>query len=403
MTDALPRQIFPAGAQIFSEGENGNFAYVIESGNVEMLANKSGRKVVLARFGEGDLLGGPALVGNDPRPATAVAVEETQVVVLDKATVNRHVAGSDDTVQLILRLTLERMRSLEQQVMLQGAVDTGAKAKQEHAAKGGELARDLQGAIEGESLNLHYQPIVKISNGEISGFEALVRWNHPVHGNVVPSSFIKLAEETGMIVPMGRWMLRHALEVHQRFQDVDSEGTSEKDEEAKPPLRMSVNISSRQLLTDGEVEQLCQIVRESGVAPEQVLFEITESLMVEEPEKVAEAMRQLRNEGIQIAADDFGTGYANLAFLNKFPLDVLKIDRSFITNMGSEERSKKIVHTIVKLAKDFGMSIIAEGIEAPQEIDILRDLGCEYGQGFLLSPPVPAKEAVPLLKRRIRW
>lgn len=398
MTDALPRQVFPAGAQIFSEGEDGNFAYVIESGNVEMLANKSGRKVVLARFGVGDLLGGAALAGDDLRLATAVAVEETQVVVLDKTTVHKHVANSDDTVQMIVRLTLERMRSLEKLVLLQGAANTGAKAHQEHGAMGGELAKDLQGAIEGELLNLHYQPIVQLTNGAIVGFEALVRWNHPVHGNVVPSSFIKLAEETGMIVPMGRWMLQHALDVHQRFQDVESDG---KDDES--PLRISVNISSRQLLNDGEVENLCGIVRDSGVPPEQVLFEITESLMVEEPKKVAEAMRHLRNQGIQIAADDFGTGYANLAFLNKFPLDVLKIDRSFITNMESDERSKKIVRTIVTLAKDFGMSIIAEGIEAPQEIEILQELGCEYGQGFLLSPPVPAKEAVPLLKRRIRW
>lgn len=398
MTDDLPRQIFPAGAQIFSEGDDGNFAYVIESGNVEMLANRNGRKVVLARFGVGDLLGGGALVDDDPRIATAVAVEETQVAVLDKETIHQHVANSDDTVQMILRLSLERMRSLEELVVLQGAKDTGAKARQEHGAKGGELARDLQGAIEGEALNLHYQPIVRLSNGAIAGFEALVRWNHPVHGNVVPSSFIKLAEETGMIVPMGRWMLRYALEVHQRFQDVDGEN-----DDAGTPLRMSVNISSRQLLSDGEVEDLCKIVHESGVPPAQVLFEITESLMVEEPDKVAEAMRHLRNQGIQIAADDFGTGYANLAFLNKFPLDVLKIDRSFITNMASEDRSKKIVRTIVKLANEFGMSIIAEGIEASEEIEILRELGCEYGQGFLLSPPVPAKEAVPLLKRRIRW
>jgi EAL domain-containing protein (putative c-di-GMP-specific phosphodiesterase class I) len=398
MNDLLPRQIFPAGAQIFTEGEDAHFAYMIEAGNVEMLASRNGRKVVLARFGQGDLLGETALAGDSRRAATAVAVEETQVVVFDKSSIRKHVAGADETVQLLLRLTLERLRSLEQLVVSQGAGGLDAKGRSDRSAKSVELARDLQGAIEGESLRLNYQPIVRLSNGSVAGFEALVRWNHPVHGNVVPSSFIKLAEETGMIVPMGRWMLREALEAHQRFASAAAEL-----EKAADPLYISVNISSRQLLTDGEVTDLGNIVRQSGVAPECVLFEITESLMVEEPDKVADAMRRLRQQGIHIAADDFGTGYANLAFLNRFPLDVLKIDRTFITNMASDLRSRKIVRTIINLAQDLGMSIIAEGIEAPQEIEVLRELGCDYGQGFLLSPPIPRDEAIPLLKRRVRW
>jgi EAL domain-containing protein (putative c-di-GMP-specific phosphodiesterase class I) len=398
MNDALPRQIFPAGAQIFTEGDAANFAYVIEAGNVEMLASRGGRKVVLARFGQGDLLGESALVGDSQRAATAVAVEETQVVVLDKASVSEHVAHADATVQLLLRLTLERLQSQERLVLSQNNGGLDAKGHADRGTKNIELARDLQGAIDGDALSLHFQPIVRLSNGNVAGFEALIRWLHPVHGNVVPSSFIKLAEETGMIVPMGRWMLRQALQAHQRFQTVANE--------RKQPLGqlyISVNISSRQLLSAGEVDDLSGIVRESGVAPEHVQFEITETLMVEEPDKVADAMRRLRNTGIRVAADDFGTGYANLAFLNRFPLDVLKIDRTFITNMASEDRSRKIVNTIINLAQDLGMSIIAEGIEARQEIDVLRELGCGYGQGFLLSPPVPGNEAEVLLKRRVHW
>jgi len=398
MSDALPRQIFPAGAQIFAKGDAGNFAYVIETGNVEMTTNRNGRKVVLARFRDGDLLGESALVDDEPRAATAVAVEETQVVVLDKQTLREQVANSDETVQLLLRLTLERLRSLEQLVVSQGSAGVSGRRVTDHGSKSHHLVQDLQGAIEGEALSLHYQPIVHLSSGRIAGFEALVRWNHPVHGNVVPSSFIKLAEETGMIVPMGRWMLRKALVAHQRFQSMAAGRSPE-----EQPLYISVNISSRQLLTEGEVDDLCNIIKESGVPSEQVLFEITESLMVEEPDKVADAMRRLHKQGVHIAADDFGTGYANLSFLNRFPLDVLKIDRTFITNMASEDRSRKIVRTIVRLAQELGMSIIAEGIEAPQEIEVLRELGCDFGQGFLLSSPVPGAEATSLLKRRVRW
>ncbi len=398
MSDALPRQIFPAGAQIFAKGDAGNFAYVIETGNVEMTTSRNGRKVVLARFRDGDLLGESALVDDEPRAATAVAVEETQVVVLDKRMLREQVANSDETVQLLLRLTLERLRSLEQLVVAQGAAGIAGRRMTDHGSKAHELVQDLQGAIEGEALSLNFQPIVHLSSGRIAGFEALVRWNHPVHGNVVPSSFIKLAEETGMIVPMGRWMLRQALASHQRFKAVASEK-----ETHETPLYISVNISSRQLLTDGEVDGLCAIVHEAGVPSGEVLFEITESLMVEEPAKVADAMRRLHKHGVRIAADDFGTGYANLSFLNSFPLDVLKIDRTFITNMASEDRSRKIVRTIVRLAQELGMSIIAEGIEAPQEIEVLRELGCDFGQGFLLSPPVPGADATMLLKRRVRW
>lgn len=398
MSDELPRQIFPAGAQIFCEGEAGHFAYVIESGNVEILSSRNGRKIVVARFGDGDLLGESALVDDDPRAATAVAVEETQVVVLDRSVIQHHVTNSDETVQLLLRLSLERLRSLERIAISQGASGMVARGRRDAGAADDALAQDLQGAIEGDTLRLHYQPIVGLSDGRVAGFEALVRWNHPQHGNVVPSSFIELAEETGIIVPMGRWMLRRALKAHQRFQDAASENDA-----SAPPLYISVNISSRQLLSDGEVEALGRIVVDSGVAPEQVLFEITESLMVEEPEKVAEAMRQLRQQGLCIAADDFGTGYANLAFLNRFPLDALKIDRTFVTNMAVEDRSRKIVDTIIRLSHDLGMSLIAEGIEAPEEIEVLRELGCDYGQGFLLSPPVSEDDAAPLLRRRIRW
>jgi EAL domain-containing protein (putative c-di-GMP-specific phosphodiesterase class I) len=398
MSDALPRQIFPAGAQIFAKGDAGNFAYVIETGNVEMTTSRNGRKVVLARFRDGDLLGESALVDDEPRAATAVAVEATQVVVLDKRTLREQVANSDETVQLLLRLTLERLRSLEQLVVSQGSAGMTGRRVTDHGSKAHELVHDLQGAIEGDALSLNYQPIVHLPTGRIAGFEALVRWNHPVHGNVVPSSFIRLAEETGMIVPMGRWMLQRALESHLRFKSIAGEK-----ETPETPLYISVNISSRQLLTEGEVDSLCTIVEDAGVPAEEVLFEITETLMVEEPAKVADAMRRLHKQGVRIAADDFGTGYANLSFLNRFPLDVLKIDRTFITNMASEERSRKIVHSIIRLAQELGMSIIAEGIEAPQEIEVLRELECDFGQGFLLSPPVSQNEAGLLLKRRVRW
>lgn len=397
MCETLPRQIFPAGARIFSEGDDGRFAYVIEGGQVEVSAFNKGRRVVLAHLEDGELLGEMALIEDSPRSATAVAIEDTQVIVIERSTLQQHIDTADELLQLLLRVALQRLRTT-QQVMLSGGMHAyGNKGWAQHVGKRDKLQDDLQEAIDRESLDLHYQPIVRLSDGRVAGFEALVRWEHPVHGSVVPSSFIRIAEESGMIVPMGRWMLGRALEAQKRLQSMADGGSG------TAPVYISVNISSRQLLSGEEVQDLADIVQGSGVSPHNITFEITESLMVEEPKSVADAMRRLRKQGIQIAADDFGTGYANLAFLNRFPLDILKIDRSFITNMATESRSRKIVSTVIHLAKDLGMSIVAEGIESASEIKVLRELDCDFGQGFLLSRPVPLTEAEALVKQRVRW
>jgi EAL domain-containing protein (putative c-di-GMP-specific phosphodiesterase class I) len=398
MTDLLPRQIFPAGAKIFTEGDEGHFAYAIEQGTVEVSQLSKGRKVVLARLGDGELLGEMALVDGSPRSATAVATEETQVIVFERDDLQNRVNQADPLVQLLVRMTLDRLRTA-QRVMLDSSAQTlGSKCRAEHVRDRHKLEADLQTAIDNDSLSLHYQPIVDLSNGRVVGFEALVRWDHPEHGTVVPSSFIKLAEETGMIVPMGRWMLRRALEGQKKLQAVvDNLGGESR------PIGISVNISNRQLLTSEEVEDLMQIVGESGVASENVVFEITETLLIEDPDHVLDAMRKFQGKGIRIAADDFGTGYANLAFLHRFPLDILKIDRMFITNMVGDPRSRKIVRTIIDLAKELGMSIVAEGIEDKSEVEVLQELGCDCGQGFLLARPVPQGKAELLVRQRVRW
>lgn len=397
MDESLPRQIFPAGAQIFTEGELGRFAYAIERGKVEITTTSQGRRIALAKLGDGDLLGEMALIDDSPRSATAIALEDTQVIVFERAALWDRLSQADPLVRLLLAGTLDRLRTT-QKVMLEQSADTlGSKCRAGHVREQTALESDLAEAIETESLSLHFQPIVRLTDGRVDGFEALVRWEHPDHGTVVPSSFIKLAEETGMIVPLGRWMLQKALAAQKEFEHaVNGAATN-----VSPYI--SVNISSRQLLHKEEVEDLIDLVQSSGVASEDVIFEITETLLVEDPDNVLEAMRHFRAKGIRIAADDFGTGYANLAFLNRFPLDILKIDRSFITNMVEDSRSRKIVKTIINLAQDFGMSIIAEGIEAEAEIGVLRELGCDCGQGFLLSRPVPADQAVNLVRQRVRW
>jgi EAL domain-containing protein (putative c-di-GMP-specific phosphodiesterase class I) len=166
---------------------------------------------------------------------------------------------------------------------------------------------------------------------------------------------------------------------------------------------MSVNVSIRQLLSDIEIQDLGDIVLNSGVSPDDVMFEITENLMIEDPDNVAAAMSEFRNMGIRIAADDFGTGYANLEFLKNFPLDMVKIDRAFISHIDTDERNRRIVETIIKLAKEFGLKIVAEGIEAKAEIALLRELECDFAQGYLISKPITATRILPIINQPLHW
>ncbi|MDH3703063.1 MAG: EAL domain-containing protein [Alphaproteobacteria bacterium] len=387
MVKSMNRQVFPAGTRIYSQGDSHRFAYLIEQGAVDVSSTGDDGKAAHRRLGVGDLLGGEALAGSGVRPAKATTIEDTHAIAIDRDRFQDRMQDADVLLRDVLRAALGNLHS-------GGAIDNSA----EISAKQGTLESDLRRAILDEQLHLHFQPIVSLASGHVAGFEALVRWDHPHDGTVAPSAFVRLAEQSNMIAPLGRWMLRQALAGLQRFQ---SAGTAA---HAKgQPLYVAVNVSSLQLLSASEVDDLAGIVRQSGVAPSQVVFEITETLMVENADDVAVAISRLREQGIRVASDDFGTGYANLAFLNRFRMDILKIDRSFITTMVADARSRKIVETIIALAKDFGMSIVAEGIEAKEEIAALRALECDFGQGYLFAKPLPVDRAVALVGKKIRW
>ncbi len=394
----MKRQVFPAGAPIFKQGESRRFAYLIEQGTVELSSVGDGGTIGRRRLGVGDLLGEEALVASGPRPVTATAIEETHAIEFDREQFEDRMQDADKLLKDILRVALRRLCSGGDTAIADGIENGAGRANAASMNHRNALKRDLRQAIHGEQLDLHFQPIVSLETGHVAGFEALVRWDHSQHGTVAPSTFVPLAEETDLIVPMGRWMLRRALAGLQRFQSSGARSIANGE-----PLYIAVNVSSLQFLKPDEIDELAEIVSQSDVASSQVIFEITETLMVENPEDAAAAIKRLRRQGIRVASDDFGTGYANLAFLNRFRMDILKIDRSFITTMVADDRSKKIVKTIIALAKDFGMSIVAEGIETKEEIAALRALECDFGQGYLFAKPLPADQAVALVSKKIRW
>ena len=246
------------------------------------------------------------------------------------------------------------------------------------------LESDLRRALEKDELCVYYQPIVSLASGELHGFEALVRWRHPERGIVSPDDFIPLAEETGLILPIGLRVLWDACNQLRKWQQYS---LSNRD------LIMSVNLSGKQLMQPDLIQRIEEVLHESQINPWHLKLEITETVVMENPELAAVTLAKLRSLGVRLSIDDFGTGYSSLSYLNRFPVDTLKIDRSFVTSMNAADENLQIVKTIVTLAGNLGMQVVAEGVETEEQLDQLRSLKCQYGQGFYFSRPLDVPDA----------
>jgi EAL domain-containing protein (putative c-di-GMP-specific phosphodiesterase class I) len=249
------------------------------------------------------------------------------------------------------------------------------------------LENDLRRALRNDEFVLHYQPIVSLRSDEIIGFEALVRWQPPGLELVYPGDFIPVAEETGIIVPLGLWVLGQACRQARAW---NRAGRAR-------PLTMSINLSPRQFAERDLVQAVETVLRETGVDPALIRLELTESGTMGDPERAAQVMSQLKSLGVALSIDDFGTGYSSLAYLHRFPLDSLKIDRSFVAGLLDKAESRQIITTIMALAKGLGMEVVAEGIETSEQAVELRRLGCDFGQGYLFSRPLTSSDAAALL------
>lgn len=256
------------------------------------------------------------------------------------------------------------------------------------------LETDLRKAIDREQFCVHYQPIVSLESGNIIGFEALVRWMHPDRGLVFPSEFIPMAEETGLIVPLGRWVLQEACLQMREWQ---------KHLGGSQQLSVSVNLSGKQFQHRDLVQQVSAILLETGVEPGRVRLEITESTLMQSAESAASMLLKLKALNIQLYIDDFGTGYSSFSYLHRFPFDTLKIDRSFVARMDTGEENTEIVRAMLTLARNLGKDVIAEGIETGKQLALLRTLGCQAGQGFLFSQPLDPPGAEKLMHSHPRW
>jgi EAL domain-containing protein (putative c-di-GMP-specific phosphodiesterase class I) len=254
-----------------------------------------------------------------------------------------------------------------------------------------ELESDLRQSVDNAEFCIHYQPIFDLATGQVCEVEALVRWDHPVRGFLPPAKFIPIAEETGLIVPLGSWVLRMACAQMMQWHE---------HHETAPPLIICVNLSGKQLQHPEIVADVRDALRETGLPPSCLKLEITESMMMADVKATVAKLQQLRDLGVHIAVDDFGTGYSSMAYLSSMPIDTLKIDRTFISRLEFGDEDEGIVRAILSLAKTLNLKVTSEGIEEPEQLSHLRALGCDQGQGYYFSRPLASDALSSLLTAR---
>lgn len=252
------------------------------------------------------------------------------------------------------------------------------------------MITDLQHAVENGELRLHYQPKVDTASGRLLGMEALVRWMHPERGMISPAEFIPVAEDTGMIVAIGRWVLREACRQNAAWQQAGLR-----------PLRVAVNLSARQFRSDNLLDEIDAALSETALPASLLELEITESMVMEDPERVINLLDKIRSRGIHLSLDDFGTGHSSLAYLKRFPINCVKIDRAFIKDMPENTDDVAIARTIVAMAKSLGLTTVAEGVETVEQLELLKTMGCDQIQGYFFSRPLPADDFMAFYSARL--
>ena len=426
---------FDTDEYIFREGDPGDCAYIIDSGMIEVSLDKDDRKLVMATLTKGDILGEMAIINREARSASARAIVPTEVTAIPLDYISQKIEQSDPTVRMFLRLAMARYRDMnarlaqifesltlgqeeassdpfaastmelknvvsqfaEMQKRIDSAVTKPAKA--EGNSLFGEKTLEvtklliteekmLKAAMQKKEFLLHYQPIIELSSNRIVGCEALVRWKHPSGELLLPSRFIDQVENSGLIIDLGYWIAEQACDFQSRlFNDFQHD------------IFICINLSGKQFDDQFLVPSLADIMDKTGARRDKVKFEITESLLIDNPELAGQSLHQLKDTGAKLAIDDFGTGYSSFSYLHRFPFDTLKIDRVFVSAMSRSKKSSQIVKSLVNLSHDLDMDVVAEGIETEAEAELMRQYKTAYGQGFYFSRPINETEFVKLLRQ----
>ncbi len=388
-------QKFKKGTLIFNEGEVSDVAYIIDQGQVEIFIPNGTNDISVSVLEQGQIFGEMGVIDDSPRAASARAKTDCVISLVKKDQLQERIQSSDPVVRLVIRRLLSRVRSNlkltvgeETHQDLRQSLGFPNHADDSDVVEKIKFEQDLVSALDNEEFVLHFQPIIDLKDDRLCGFEALVRWDSPVRGLVRPDLFLGVAEETSLIVPLGRWILHKACEsfheIRQKYAEVNQE---------QPDLFMSINVSAKQVSDPEFFKVLDNSIKSFGLQPGDLKLEITESLYAE-GNSVTSWIDQCKRIGVLIALDDFGTGYSSLSYLSRMNVDNLKVDRSFVKVLADDPSTQVVVKSIIQMAQGLKKPIIAEGIETEEQKLLLKALGCHFGQGFLFGKPIALRDVI---------
>lgn len=399
--DRLSRQL-EAGEVLFLQGQRGSAAFVIQSGAIEIYSGPDDAHQVIAVLGVNDIFGEMALLGDAVRTASARATAPTCLLVVTDEHLNERLLGADPMTRHLLRtmvLRCQQMLALTRSSSVASAAPGLGLLAEDHTAEGAdrELAfgrlrteQELELALKRGEFQLYFQPIVRLSDRKVAGYEALIRWFKPGSGMVPPGEFIPVAEASSLINRIGLWVIESAFDSLLEMDSVASRPSE--------PLFLNVNLSARQLSDPNLLPALAQQVKKLQGRDCRIKLELTESLMIGNVDEVRRFIASCRELGLQMVLDDFGTGYCSLSYLHQFDVHTMKLDRSFVHGMANSAAGEKVVLGVTRMAHDLGLTVVVEGVEHLEEADQAARLGIDYVQGYFYGRPAPLADALKYLK-----
>lgn len=376
------KRVFKKGEYIFREGDHGDCAYLIEKGRVEVFKQDVAGMTFLTHLAVGDIFGELAIIDSAPRNASVRAIEDTELSLVTRDQLSERIETLDPVVRLLITALTRRVRGNSSS--MGNDLNLASKdSKFSDALHRINFEIDIKEALHKEEFYMVYQPIVQLHSRAIIGFEALIRWKNPKRGFVPPDQFIDIAENSALILPIGEWVLKRSI----------TDFLKMREELNLPEAFISINVSGKQFTHPKFVEYLSKIENELQFDPKMVKLEATERIFMDGP-LVANTMKRCRERGYKISLDDFGTGYSSLNSIAQLDLDVIKIDRGFLSEIESDVKQQAIVSAIVNMARGLNLEIVVEGIETESLAKRMELMGCQIGQGYLFGKPMSLEETI---------
>ena len=379
------------------QGDLGSSAYIIESGRVEIILHKSdGSQQMLGTRGPGAIIGEMALIDKAPRTASIKAIEDCKLLEITQDDFSQRLDKADPILKMTTQVILTRYRDTlsRDDGMHKNKPNMPAEAKEleyaqaTSAVESVRIENDFKTAMNNGDISLHYQPMISLETGRTAGFEALMRWNHPEIGPISPAQFIPVIEDSGYIVEASQWALKTSLIALKHIEA----------QTGHDDYFMSVNFSSHDFASDDFVDSVYDALSVTDVKPQNLHLEITERLLMGQPDQAKDTLEMCRKAGMGISIDDFGTGYSSLSYLHYFPIDTLKIDQSFIRDMMSDDNVMALVKSMLQLSQNIGMKTIAEGVETLEDARQLKAMNCDIAQGYYFAKPMPETDIIEFIR-----